>query len=70
MPQQPSINQEGLEGRIHGVATSTVQLHAPHEPRQVMVSGNPSDFSYEAKTQLVTFCCPAGEHSVVVRFIA
>ena len=63
-----TINQEGLEGRIHGVATSTVQLHAPHEPRQVMVSGNPSDFSYEAKTQLVTFCCPAGEHSVVVRF--
>ena len=64
-----TIGHEGLEGRIRGVATSSAQLHAPREPGQVIVAGRPSDFSYDGNAQLVSFCCPAGEHSVVVRFI-
>jgi heparinase II/III-like protein/uncharacterized protein DUF4962 len=58
-----------LEGWMNVVATSTAQLHAPSKPGQVIVSGKPVDFSYEEKSQLVSFCCPAGEHSVAVRFI-
>jgi hypothetical protein len=64
-----TVAPDRLEGSMNVVATSTAQLHARRRPSQVAVSGKPVDFSYDEKSQLVSFCLPAGEHPVVIQLL-
>ncbi len=62
-----TVTSQGLEGRVSAVATSTAQLYTTRKPQQVAVAGRPVDFSYDGKSQIVSFSFPAGEHTVSVR---